>query len=287
MTAYVPECYALLENMAVAAQDLKLAEYAALLCDRSRPVSELELHRILRELKRMAEHATDRQLAAELYNLQAICHRHLGQSNKALDDFRLALQRLREPTQARAKILCNQAAALLDAGRYRESAMSSLEASRIPEGYNHVTLSNLAEALYRLGETDAALQAFQEALRLADLTDPSHCFMMAYEAAELGLDQDAIELFARFVVRRNGGEGEGRPAIEVVGTASEEDKAGLKNVPALEATLRRMMAMTTELSRLASQQSGEGDEASSEQAHDVYEATRRLREEALAHVLLG
>lgn len=287
MTAYAPECYVLLENMTVAARDPKLAEYAALLCDRSRPVSELELHGILRELKSMVARTPDHQLQGELYNVQAGCHRRLGQPNKALDDFRLALQRLREPTPARAEALCNQAASFMDVGRYREAALSSLEASKIPKGYNHVTLGNLAEALYRLGEVDVALQTFQEAIRLADITNPLHCFSVASQAAELGLDHDAVEMFARFVVLRNGGSSEGRPAIEVVGTASEEDKAGLKNVPVLDATLRRMTAMATELARLSSHQSVEGDEASSEEALDVYEATRRLREEALAHGLLG
>ena len=287
MTAYAPECYALLENMAVAALDPKFTEYAELLADRSRPLSELELRRALRELEGMVARVADHQLVAFLYQLQAICHRRLGQPNKALDDFRRALQSLREPTPARADALCNQAAVLVDVGRYREAALSSLEASRIPEGYNHVTLGNLAEALYHLGETDAALQTFQEAIRLADITNPLHCFSVASQAAELGLDQDAVEMFARFVVLRNGGAGAGRPAIEVVGTASEEDKAGLKNVPVLDATLRRMTAMAAELSRLASQQSVEGDEAASGEALDIYEATRRLREEALAHVLPG
>ena len=272
--------------MAVAARDPKLNEYAELLCDFSRLLSELELRRIMRELKGMVARANDHQIVAELYNLQAIGHGRLGQPNRALDDYRLALQRLHAPTQARAMTLCNQAAALLEVGRYQEAALSSLEASKIPEGYTHATLVNLARALYFLGEGDAALQTFQEALRLADLTNPLHCFMMASQAAELGLDQDAVELFASFVVHRNGGKGEGRPAIEVIGAASEEDKAGLKNIPVLAATIRRMTAMATELSRLSAQHNVEGDDASSGEAHDVYEATRRLREEALAHVLL-
>ena len=273
--------------MAVAARDPKLAEYTELLRDRSRLVPELLLRRILRDLKDMSARAVDHQLVATLYIFQSVCYERLGQLSKALDACRLALQRLREPTQERALALNNQAGILVDLGRYQEAAMSSFEASRIPAGYTYRTLANLAEALYRLGEIEAAFQTFQEALRLADLKNSSHCFDMASQAAELGLDQDAIELFARFVVLRNDSAGEGRPAIETVVTASEEDKAGLKNVPVLDATIRRMTAMVAELSRLSSHQSVEGDEASSEEALDVYEATRRLREEALAHGLLG
>jgi len=273
--------------MAVAALDPKLKEYAELLHDFSRVLSNLELRRILRELKSMVERAVDHEIVAFLYQLQATCHQRLGQANKALDDYRRALQRLREPTQARAETLSNQAGVLMYVGRYQEAALSSLEASRISGGYTHATLGKLAEALYRLGEIDAAVQTFQEALRLADLTNPSQCFMMANHAAELGLDQDAVELFARFIVRRNGGEGESRPAIEVIGSASEEDKAGLENVQILDATIRRMTAMAAELARLSALPTVEGDEASSEDAHDVYEATHQLREDALAHVLLG
>ena len=287
MTAGAPECYALLRNMAVAARDPKLAEYAELLCDFSRPVSELELRRILRELKGMSARAPDHETVAFLYNYQAICHQRLGQPQKALDDYRRALQRLREPTHARATALSNQATALMGLNRYQEAALSGLEASQIPEGYTYAILGNLAVALYYLGETDAASQTFQEALRLADLTDPLHCFTMAAQAAVLGLDQDAVDLFARFILRRNGAEEEGRSSIEVIATASEEDNVGLKNVRALDATIRRMTAMAAELSRLSAQHNVEDNEASSGEVSDVYEATRRLREEALAHALLG
>lgn len=264
-----------------------MSEYSALLEDRSRPVSELEIRRIMRDLEGMIARSSDHELTADLHDLLGICHLHLGHPNKALDDFRRALQRQREPTRSRAATLSNQAVALVLVGRYREAALSSLEASRIPEGYTHTTLANLAEALFRLGESDAASQTFQEALRVADLTNPSHCFVMAAQAAELGLDQDAIELFARFVVLRHGDNSESRPAIEVVGTASEEDRAGLKSVPVLDGTIRRMTAMAAELARLSSQHTVEGDEASSDEAQDVYEATGRLREEALDHALLG
>lgn len=270
--------------MATAALDPKLLDYQELLCDRSRRVSELDLRRVLNDLDDMLRRAAGHEITAFLRNLRAICFARLGRPTKSLAEFRLALQGLREPTQLHAWILGNQAAALLELRRYREAATSSIEASRIPGGYTRANLANLAEALYHLGEFEAALQTFQEALGLADLTNPAHCFSMAIEAAELGLDQDALELFAQFIVRKRGAEHDERPAIEIVRGASDEEKAGLENVPVLDATIRRLRAMANELARLSSHM-GPQVEASSEEAQDVYEATRRLREEALSHVL--
>jgi tetratricopeptide (TPR) repeat protein len=270
--------------MAVAALDPRIQEYSALLCDRSQRVSELELRRISKDLEAMLARVVDPQLVSVVHDLRATCYERLGQPSKSLRELRLALQWLREPTPMRAAVLGNQAAAFLALARYREAALSSLEASRISGGYNHVNLANLAEALHHLGEPEAALRIFQEALGLADLANPSHCFAMAAEAAELGLDQDALELFARFLARRRGTDHDERSAIEIVRTSSVQERASLENAPILEATIQRMTAMADELARLPAHLDVEG-EASSPEAQDVYEATRRLREEALADLL--
>lgn len=271
--------------MAAAAPDPKLIEYSNVLGDYTRLVSEMELRRILKALEAIIARVHDHRVAGIIYHLKALCYLRLGQPTKALDECRLALQRLPEPTQERADTLGNQAVALGQLGRYEEAANSSIEAARIPHGYTHGNLGNLAEFLHRLGDTDAALNAFEEALGLADLANPAHCATMANQAAELGLDQEALELFARFLTRKSGTEFGDKSAIDVIRAADEDDKAWLKSAPALDAAIRRGTAMVDELGRASSQKDDQGDDATSAEALDVYEATRRLREAALARGL--
>ncbi len=228
----------------------------------------------------------DHELAGFLFALMGLCYERLGRYEKALEEYKLALQRTPEPTPLRADILGNRGVALVYLGRYRDGATSLIEAARIPGGDQLAHLSNLAEALDRLGDREAALQVFQEALEAADLTQPRDCFRMAHQAAELGLDAEAVELFARFVARRTGLDVRERAAVEVIRAAKDEDKGTLKERPALDAAVRRAIAMTDELARLArlGPETNAPNEGATAEALDVYEATRHLREEALAHI---
>jgi tetratricopeptide (TPR) repeat protein len=211
----------------------------------------------------------------------------LGKLEKALDELKLALQRLREPTPLRARVLSDRGWVLASLGRYQEAASSCIEAARIPGGDAIVNLANLAEALDRLGDREAALQVFREALATADLSKPRDCFATASGAAELGLDAEAVELFARFVAHKSGVALGGRSAIEVIRAASDDDKGALMDMPALHAAVRRATAMVDELARLGARGPGvePPDAGASAEALDVFEATRRLREAAAAQVL--
>src|SRR5580704_3079051 len=272
--------------MAAAAPDPKLDEYASLLLERSsRAPSELEIHRILKDLEGMIERA-DHEKAGKIFGLKAVCYLRLHQPERALDENRLALQRLRDPTEARATALNNQAVAYSQLGRHAEAATSSIEAVRIPEGHTSLNLANLAQALFHLGETDAALDVFGEALGIDDLRDPWRCLVMARQASSLGLDQEATELFARFLAHRSGTEMGDRSAVDVIRAASDGDRA-LEDFPPLEAAIRRRSAMTDELARLSSRAAGgeADDEAAVADILGVYEATRRLRDAAVARVL--
>ena len=234
----------------------------------------------------MAERV-DHTLAGWIFGQFGTCYCRLGRPDKALDEFKLALQRMREPTLLRARVLGDRGCALLSLSRYQEAALSCIEAARIPGGDQPVDLANLAEALDRLGDRAGALQVFRDALDGADLTVPRLCFGMANQAAELGLDPEAVELFARFVARKTGTELGERSAVEVIRAAKGEDLGALNEKQALHAAIRRATALADELARLGAQEPepeapNEGAEAD---AVDVFEATRSLREAAVARVV--
>ncbi len=94
------------------------------------------------------------------------------------------------------------------------------------------------------------------------------------------------KLFARFVARKSGLDLGERSAVEVIRAARDEDKGALKERPALDAAVRRAIAMADELTRLAAlgPETEPPNESATAEALDVFEATRHLREEALAHV---
>jgi tetratricopeptide (TPR) repeat protein len=254
-----------------------------MLGDPSQPISEIELNRILRELRAVVERVDAGWILLQI----GACYGRLGRPAKALEECNRALQRLREPTELRAMALCNRGTALARLNRYQESALSCIEAARIPSGDRLLNLGNLAEALDRLGDRDAALQVFREALDIADFTKTRDCFVMAAQAAELGLDAEAVELFARFVARKTGADIGERSAVEIIRAATNEGQGALNESPSLSAAIRRATAMADELTRLAARDPraetpNEGAEAD---ALDVLEATRHLREAAIAHVV--
>lgn len=268
--------------MAATALNPKLQEYNDLLVDVSRPIPEIKLTRILLDLQGMVDRV-DHATAGEIFALIGACYLRLKRSDKALDAYKLALQRLREPTEMRAMVLSNRAAALLRLGRYQEAANSCIESARIPSGYEPINLANLAEALDRLGDRSAALEVFQEAIATANLANANHCFGMAYQAAELGLDLEAVELFARFIAQERKMDLGKQSAIDIIRAVRDEDDGALEDMPALRDAIRRVMAMEDEVARLASLR-GEtetDDKAATADAMDVYEATLGLREAAL------
>src|SRR6185437_14742915 len=113
--------------MAAAALDLRLQRYNELLGDPSRPISEIELNRIVRELREMAGRV-DHEMAGYIFALMGLCYERLGRYEKALDEYKLALQRTPEPTPLRSDILGNRGVALVYLGKYQEGATSLIEA---------------------------------------------------------------------------------------------------------------------------------------------------------------
>lgn len=262
--------------------DMKLEEYGRRLADHSVPVPELELRSILREVSQLAGNAGDHNLDAYVYNLMGLCYVRLSKLDKAADQFRLALQRVREPGPRRAGILSNQAAAFLALGRFKEAAQAAIEAARYHR--DAVTLANLAESLARLGEFEMAEDVYADAVEALDTdkTDnAARVFDLAVTAAEIGFDQKAIEMFSRFLVLR-GLASSPREASGISIASNEDVRVAYEHIPALNAVIQRALAFEIERSRKYPHDLTTSDEnPQHSEAGSVFEATRGLVDDAV------
>ena len=273
--------------MPTPAPDQKLQEYAVRLGDKSRPISEIEIRGIMRDLD--ATKGYDHSLDGLIFNLRAICYLRLNRPDRAATEIRLALQRIREPGEWRSILLCNQSAAFLMLGRFKEAAESSLEAATVPHPGMAATLGNLAEALVLLGDRDRAFEVFEAAVEAADFREPAVAFAMAFTAVAIGSNREAVEFFARFVELRDQTIRGDRTAIEVIREASGDVRAVYERTPGLLRAIRRAAAFEDERAqaRVVVERSSvpPDDDGAQREAAAVFEATKSLRTAAAEHVL--
>jgi len=273
-------------SMALPVRDPKLIEYSRRVADRSQPISDLDLRRMLNDLKTMVERASHVDAAA-IFGVIGICYMRQRSFANAVESFRLALQRLPASTAGRATILCNFSAALIELGRYREAANACIEAARIDHVDMHVTLGNLAEALDRLGEREHSLAVMQEAIRVANFNDPYVCFAVALQCAELGLDHEAVEFCARFIALAHERELGNRSAVDLITGARNAGELWLGDAQALMRSINRVVLLQEANRTLADEVIGldSRDESAlhkaDAEADAVFNATRPLRDAAL------
>jgi tetratricopeptide (TPR) repeat protein len=270
--------------MAALATDQKLIEFGERLTDLSVDLSELEIRGIMHELDAMS--GRDHGLDALLFGLRALCYVRMSRPDKAMEQNKLALQRARDPGM-RAQILSNQSGVLLTLGRPKEAAMAAVEAARIGHVHLGTTLGNLAEALVQLGERDAALDVFADAVEVTEFTNAARTFSAAVTAADIGCDADAVEFFARFVILREDVDRGNRSALDVIASASSSTLASYSQKPALRSTIRRAMAFAAERARQSTVEDLADDEQARAEAMGVFEATKPLRDTAVALRLGG
>lgn len=268
--------------MAAPAPDQKFAEYGDRLTDMSAELSELEIRAILRDLDAMI--GNDHGLDGLLFALRALCYVRLSRQDKAFEQNRLGLQRARDPN-IRAQIQTNQSGVLLALGRPKEAAAMALESARSGVGYLGVTLCNLAQALVQLGERDAGLNVFADAVEATDFRNAARAFAMAMTAADIGCDTDAVEFFAKFVTLRENIERDGRSALDVITSARTSTLASFSQKPSLRSAIRRAIAFAAERARQSTVEPLLDDEQARAEAIGVFEATKPLREMAFTATL--
>jgi tetratricopeptide (TPR) repeat protein len=169
---------------------------------RDRPISELRLRAIIRECKAQIPKVSFEQ-AAHFYHAMGVAHWRLGNFESVLEAEAVAARLLPRDSA----ILGTLGAALTALGRHAEAAETLVKALEVEEKEGHalfVTLSNLSEVLWRMGDRDGAIDAFREAEAAAKNDDASHQLMLANQAAEIGAFRDALGFFANFLSLHRG-----------------------------------------------------------------------------------
>jgi tetratricopeptide (TPR) repeat protein len=210
------------------------------LVDLSTVIPRDELRSLLADLRRAQRDAPVEHLGT-VFHLLGLVYNRLGDSANALDAHRNAAHY--EPTKATHPT--NAAMTLINLGRHRQALVAIREALAKPlraPDLEVTSLLNAAEAHHGLGEVKESRLAFEDALRHLDQGTRSQLYLVAYQAAIIGADDDAVEFFARYVALVQGAERGEIPAVEIIRAAPSEIKEPLAYSPLLAAAIERATA---------------------------------------------
>lgn len=171
---------------------LKLTEYGEKLSAYTCELSEFEIRRMLMELERATKTLSGPDLAST-YSLMGMAYDRLGKPDRALVEFRKSARI--DPTLVHR---FNLGRMLLKLDQVEEAVDVLAEAVEL-DGRDVGGLLRFAEALFRLGSRDDALEIFEQAIAAADFKSLADVLALAVEAAKMGFDGEAVELFARYL----------------------------------------------------------------------------------------
>jgi tetratricopeptide (TPR) repeat protein len=185
---------------------------------------------------REAQRSAPRDQFGNLFHMIGLICRNLGDLQAALDAHRNAARY--EPQLA--VHLNNITGVLLDLRRFQDALRFSQE-SRTKEQTQTESLAswlNTSEAYHGLGNASEAREAFDNALRQLDPTSAGQAIKMAYCASIIGAEEDAVELFARYIALDQGKERGNTPAVEIIRATS--GVTVLTEFPALARAIERV-----------------------------------------------
>lgn len=266
---------------------LKTSAYLRELADKSRPVSRARAEWIIADCKRLLKSAaTD----------PAVTHATLGHAYLDLERYAEALHHYRNamrynPEDLACKISSSAALVMLDRPQEALELLAEI-GDDIDDFLKLFVLGNTAEALANLGMMDEACEAMAEALRIADHTDPAAVLMLAEQTSTIGADREAIELFARYIRLKQGSPRGNDHPLEVILSASDEEKLALTHREARP--LARVVAKALSFGQalfdagpvpprtLPTEKLAEADAQAEAVYHETLSARRKAIEEAMA-----
>jgi tetratricopeptide (TPR) repeat protein len=217
-----------------------IRELSEPVADVSLPMSPGELRAALAKLRRAQRDAPAELLAPLFCLIGTVCHR-LCKFGEALDAHRNAARY----DSSNALHLINAANCLIELRRFREALDCLRDARARPRkgpGAELGIFLTAAEVHHHLGEHSAARSAFDEALSHVDSASHAELFRVAIVAAAIGAEDDATELFARYLAVARGIELGETPAIELIRTSPQSLKTAIAEYPALRAALAHVGA---------------------------------------------
>ncbi|WP_434047126.1 MULTISPECIES: tetratricopeptide repeat protein [Sorangium] len=246
--------------------------------------AEFSLRRIIQECLKLLK-VTSHSDADVIYSIMGTAHMRLGDTNEALRCYENAVRL--KPSDGRHKR--NVGTVLIVLGRVSDAVQMFAEALDLPDNRRFLTYANMAEALALLGLHEDAYDAFQEALATANLNSPHDALLLAAQAADIGADREAVDLFARHIRLRQGA-WSNRSSVEVIREAPEHLKAGLVHARALSDVIARAEAFANDLSAYMENEPADRRQRWTATGYtnlEEFEATRELRMMANTAVLSG
>jgi tetratricopeptide (TPR) repeat protein len=260
----------------------KWMEYAGELNDCLVALSEFRLKKIIRDCRNWLGTCNPED-AAELYGALGLAYFRLEHFEESLKCNLLADKLNRSSSEHKR----NVGTVLLALSRPQESIQWFVDSLEYQDDKRFITYANLAEAFARLGLHADAVEAFTEAIRAADHHDPTDLFILAGQAAELGADGDAIELYARALASRQGVRIGNKRPLDVIREAPEALKSGLMKVGPLKEAIMRAELFGDALSNLPRAASRTATQVGETGDTDIeaYDATKPYRARATVAVL--
>lgn len=164
-------------------------------------VSDFRAHRIIRECRALLPKVTDVEHAALLHSTIGIAYRRLKNARAAIDALKVA----RRLNPANGDTAANLGCAYLSAHEY-DSALLEFEFATTASSHPVIAWANLAETKLLLDDYEGCMEAFAKAVSIADHANRSDAFVLAAQAAEIGLEREAHRLWFEWIRLRGGGE---------------------------------------------------------------------------------
>lgn len=192
-------------------------EAAARLADPLTRPSEFELRRMLVDLKREMGNADANELG-RLWLMTSVVRDRLGYFDEAIHAARNAVRALPRfaPTHIQLGIALGKSGLALEALAPLETARGLADPSLLP-----TVLCNIAAAHANLNRLDEAEEALSAAVHGPPPADPMDYIRMAIAASALEIEEDAVELIARYLSRVQGISRGQTPAMEIIDAAPQ------------------------------------------------------------------
>jgi tetratricopeptide (TPR) repeat protein len=223
--------------LAAKAAEALIEELGALLNRYARRLDELTLHRVLASAEKALD-ATPAELRGQLYSLMGHARYRLGDYELALKWFRWEAIESPDLAQPLSSIAC----CLLKLGDPRGALKLSCKARTKPikfDGQELRLLAHEAEAHFRLGQLPESRRALESATRHRKPRDPDDWFILAFQAAVIGADDESLEFLTRHAAcsqKLPAGPG---TSVEFIRSAAPELLARVAELPELDGVLSR------------------------------------------------
>lgn len=248
-----------------------------------RPVTEMRLHQIIRDCRNTLAKVAPLD-AVGIYVVLGRARWRLRKFGDSLADMQKALK-LDPDNVALLSILGACHVALGQLTEALDPLLRAFPSATAPTD-RVVILGNLAEAFWKLGERDLALEAFQQAQQEASSEAAGHQLVMANQAVELGAYEAAFGFLSKFLSLWRQANVDARQIIEADELSEDEENMLFASVG-----LRRLVEQRRALGRWVVgqmlQKAPADDTRTGEGAEAVFAETRSLRSRATREALEG